>query len=421
MKPISPFGLPFGITSSFWGIIGLVRLLTEKLGRRTKTTRNMKTKMKPNDIAVVVPAHNEEVIIRQCIKSLKYSLRPKQIYVVSDGSSDKPYRRARMEGCHVSRLNPGRGKARALKYLFKRFHLFKKYQLIFIVDADNRVDKNLIPRALPFFNDPEISVVTAATKIHWPQHIFPRLKWYFVSYRDRLNRLLVYFYIYGQTWKYTNVNYVIPGFCTIYRSKILKQLEIDTPGLLIEDFNLAFQLHRKKLGKIAYHTSLIGWEQYPDNLKDYWKQVRRWNIGFFQTIRQNGIWPSFFWLALGTFSLEVTLNSIFIVLLPLLLLLWIFPSLASLHPIFTTVMTFSSQFGPYKSISLRTLFFGTFLMDYWLTIIVAWIYKRPQLLIYGLFFFFMHYVTSLILLTSIIPGFFRSSEGRWISPTRREV
>ena len=71
-------------------------------------------------------------------------------------------------------------------------------------------------------------------------------------------------------------------------------------------------MHKKKLGKIAYKPSIIGWDQHPDSLADYWKQVRRWNIGFFQTIRANGVWPSFFWVALGVFSLEVVLNSVMI-------------------------------------------------------------------------------------------------------------
>ena len=250
-------------------------------------------RFKPSDIAAVVPAHNEELIIRKCVQALKQVLDKKQIYVVSDGSNDKTYRRARMEGCHVSYLNPGRGKAKALKHLFTRYKLFKRYKLIFIVDADTNMDPSCLFHALPLFNDKNVGVVFASSQTKWVQHIIPKLSYYFIAYRDRLNRLLQYCFVYGQTWKYTNVIYVIPGFATIYRSRVLKKLEIDTPGLLIEDFNLAFQYHRRKLGKIGYNPAMIGWDQYPDNLPDYWKQVRRWNIGFFQTVKKNGIWASF--------------------------------------------------------------------------------------------------------------------------------
>jgi len=379
--------------------------------------------MKVSDIAVILPAHNEELVIRRAIRALRHSLNGKQIYVASDGSTDKTYRRARMEGCHVSRLEPGGGKAKALVYLLKRYHLFEKYKLIFIVDADTQIDQSFVSRALPFFDDHNIGVVFGTSRIFWPQHIIPRLRLYYIAYRERLNRVLQYSLIYGQTWKYTNVPYVIPGFATIYRSKILRQLEIDTPGLLIEDFNLAFQFYKKKLGKVGYHPSLIGWDQHPDNLVEYWKQLRRWNIGFFQTVKKNGIWSSFFWLALGVFSLEVLLNSLFILLLPILLIVLLSPWVANLHPFFTTVAELfrDPQRLPYIHLTLRDLLIGTFLVDYVVTVVIGLINKKPQFIVYGLFFFFMHFVTSLILISSIIPGFFGSSSGRWVSPTRRVV
>ncbi len=374
--------------------------------------------MKREDIAVILPAHNEELVIRSSIQALKQMLPPKQIYVVSDGSSDETYQRAQVEGVSVSRLTPGRGKARAMVYLLDQYNLFDKYKLIFILDADTRPDKTLIDKALPFFNDPAIGVVFASSKIVWRQHWTPNLKYYFISYRERLNRLLRYLLIYGQTWKYTSVNYVIPGFCTIYRSDILRQLQIDTPGILIEDFNLAFQFHKKKLAKLGYHPSLIAWDQYPDNLKDYVGQVRRWNIGFFQTIRANGVWPSFFWLALGVFSIEVILNSLFVIFLPLILFYLILLAIPGTSLMELAFTRFYASLGPFHHITFRSIFISTFLLDYLATVVIGLLGKKPQMLFYGLFFFFMHFVVSLVLISSIIPGFFSKSAGKWTPPTR---
>ena len=421
MKPISPFGLPVGISVSIWSLIGLLRLILKYRPYKKKLSWGKNQKLTSKDIAVLVPAHNEELVIRQSIRALKLSLDKKQIYVVSDGSKDKTYRRARMEGCHVSKLDPGRGKGRALVYLLKRFRLFDRYKLIFIVDADTRIDKTCVEKALPLFKDPDTGVVFASSRIKWPQHLIPNLKYYFIAYRERLNRLLQYFLIYGQTWKYTNVNYVIPGFATIYRSNVLRRLEIDTPGLLIEDFNLAFQFHKKRLGKIGYSPSLIGWDQYPDNLVDYWKQVRRWNIGFFQTVKKNGLWPSMFWLALGVFTLEVFLHSIYLLFLPLLILFLIVPILPVSHQVLDMFSLLYRNIGPYQNLSLSDIFIGTYLIDYMFTVVIGMIGRKPQFFFYGLFFFFMHFVTSLILLSSIIPGFFGRSSGRWISPKRQTI
>src|SRR3989338_3488409 len=121
MKPISPFGLPIGISVTIWSLIGLLRLILNYLPFRKKRHWGWGGKLRPSDIAVLLPAHNEELVIRQSIQALKQMLDEKQIYVASDGSKDKTYRRAQMEGCHVSRLIPGRGKGRALVYLLKRY------------------------------------------------------------------------------------------------------------------------------------------------------------------------------------------------------------------------------------------------------------------------------------------------------------
>jgi len=413
MKPVSPMGLPIGISFGVWTFVGFLRLMSQLFSRKKKRTLH---NVSPKDIAVVVPAHNEEMIIRQCIRALKVVVDKKQIYVVSDGSVDKTFRRARLEGCHVSNLTPGKGKAKALKHLFTTYKLFKRYKFIFIVDADTNMDPACLTHALPLFADKKVGVVFASSQIKWKHHLIPTLGYYFICYRDRLNRMLQYCFVYGQTWKYTNVNYVIPGFATIYRSNILKQLEIDTPGLLIEDFNLAFQFHKKKLGLIGYSPSMIGWDQYPTNLPDYWKQVKRWNIGFFQTVRKNGIWPSMFWLALGVFSTEVILNSLFILFLPLFFLSYLAPHVNNIF--LQQLFTFFGSNLLYSHITFRDIIIGVFLIDYCMSIIIGVVNKKPEYLFYGVFFIFMHYITSLILISSLIPGLFQSSNGRWVSPTR---
>lgn len=418
MKAISFFGLPLGISTTFWFIVGIIRLIYEEFIHHGDYRLKKNTKLKKTDIAVILPAHNEELVIRSSIKALKRSINRKNIYVVSDGSTDDTYNLARAERVHVSNLTPGRGKAKAMKYLLEQYKLFEKYKLIFIVDADTKIDKNFADVALSILRDPDIAVVFGSAQIPWQQHWIPSLKYYFISYRERLNRMLQYFLIYGQTWKYTNVNYVVPGFATIYRSEILKQLEIDTPGLLIEDFNLAFQLHKKKLGKIGWHQTMIGLDQHPDNLPDYWKQVKRWNIGFFQTVKANGIWLSFFYFSLALFTFEVLLNSLFVLFLPFLFLYLIAPFFGDASWMHQYQM-FYQTFGLFKNVSLMDLLMAMVIFDYGMTVVIGLVHKKPQFLFYGLFFFIMHFITSLILISSLYPGLFGKSSGRWISPTRR--
>jgi len=417
MKALGSF---FGPSFIFWFLMGLARLTLQRVEKlRHRRARNI---YKTTDVAAIIPSHNEELVIKACVDFLKKSLKPSQIYVTSDGSSDKTYKIAKALKVIASELKPGRGKAKAIVYTLRKYKLFKRYKLIFIVDADTKIEKLFLKRALPLFNDGATAVVFGRASIYWPQHIIPDLKYYFIAYRERLNRILQYFLIYGMTWRHTNVSFVVPGFCALYRSEILKKLEIDTPGLLIEDFNLAFQLHKKKLGTIGYSPTSIGWDQHPDNLKDYWNQVRRWNIGFFQTVKVNGIWLSFFHIALITFSVEVFLSVIFTLFLPILLVYLVISQISFLqtNAVVSGFISLYQSFGPYRYVSLRDIFIWLFVFDYGTSVIIGLTHKKPQFIFYGLFFFFMHYVTSLILVSSLIPGFFGKSVGRWTSPTRRD-
>lgn len=418
MKPFTSFfGLPLGISSTFWFLVGLIRYCTEMI-HRFRNPKRVRNTYRRTQIAAIIPAHNEEIVIRKCIQALKRSLNPSQIHVVSDGSGDKTYRRARMEGCHVSYLNPGLGKAKAIMYVLRRYHILETYEFVFIIDADTRIDRYFVRRALPLFNDPAVGVVYGSARITWPPHIVPKLKFYFVAYRERLNRMLHFFFAYGQTWKYTNTTYVIPGFATIFRSNIFGALGYDTPGLLIEDFNTAFKFHKLHLGKIAYNPECIGWDQHPETLRDYWKQVRRWNIGFFQTVRLNGVWPSWFWASLGLFTIEIFLNSLYILCLPVLLVFLIFQQFPVSYPWTSAFVTAYQAFGPFRNVRLFDIFLSIYIIDYGITVALGLMYKKPQFILYGPFFIFMHYVTSLILVTSVIPGFFTRSVGRWVSPER---
>lgn len=372
-----------------------------------------------DDIAVILPAHNEEKVIKSSIEALCQVFHPYQIYVVSDGSSDKTAEIARLTFANVMELNPGLGKAKALVYTIKKQKLFSRYKYIFIMDADTRMDKNFVSRGLEILRDPDISAVFAAPMIDWDYPMKLTRAGYFIAYRERLNMILRYLLLYGQTWKYTNTNYVIPGFCTIYRSSVLKKIKLDEPGLLIEDFNTAFQLHKKKLGKIGFEFGLYAWDQHPDNLKDYWNQVRRWNIGFFQTVRKNGVWPSFFWVSLALFTYEVFASSVFMALLPFVLLGLAAPYIPASIPLLSDLAWIINTTIP-GHITVATLYALVILFDYLISVMLGIIHRRPEFIVYGPFFIFMHYVTSLILMTSLIPGFFTSSSGRWISPTRRE-
>jgi len=70
-------------------------------------------------------------------------------------------------------------------------------------------------------------------------------------------------------------------------------------------------------------------------------------------------------------------------------------------------------------LTLTGILFAVFLIDYLVTLIIAWISRADILAIYGPLFILLRYVDALILLTAIPKALFRRSDGIWASPTRR--
>ncbi|MCI1943826.1 glycosyltransferase family 2 protein [Clostridium luticellarii] len=108
-------------------------------------------KVKPKrSFALIVAAHNEEVVIDDIIESLKGLDYPKKLYdifVIADNCTDNTALKARKKGVFVyERKTIGkRGKGYALEWMFNKiFKMEKKYDDVAIFDADNLVHKNFL-------------------------------------------------------------------------------------------------------------------------------------------------------------------------------------------------------------------------------------------------------------------------------------
>lgn len=396
-----------GYNFSLWMFIGLVRFLVERFSASAKRKRGRPPRLiTPKEVAAIIPAHNEQYTIKRAIRALLKVLPKKNIYIASDYSTDQTIPVARSLGVRVLDIKPNMGKAGALDYALKHYRLLTRYKAIIINDADAEIDKNYLVKALPLFRDKKIAAVAT--------HGVTRLRnygiWekYFISYRLRLWRILQFGMRFGQTWKFTNVTFIIPGSLSLYRAKVLKKLEIAAPGLIIEDFNMTFEVHKKKLGRIAYDPSIFGIHQDPYNLKDYIRQIRRWDLGFWQTVRRNGIWPSLFWLSTGSFIIELLSYGLFILSVPVLIIFFILNSFNPMNvPLFSSYLT------------ITDLLIGIFAMDYLTTIISAIAEKKPVILLYGLGFFFLRYIDAFIYFYTLPFAFIVKSQGVWTSPKRR--
>lgn len=363
------------------------------------------------DVAVVIPAHNEESVLPLCLAELGRIVPMPNVYVGNDGSTDRTAAIAEDAGCRVVHMRLNKGKAFTIQRVLDEERICERYRAVMILDADSEVDPHYLERALPLLNLPSTAAVAGHVLTKWRSHLLPRWSMFFVAYRLRLYLVLQAVLRYGQTWAPTNVHYIVPGFASIYRTEVLEQIDVAAEGLIIEDFNMTFELHRKRLGKIAYSPSVRCISQDPAGFKDYFRQLKRWNLGFWQTVRRNGFWPSLFWASLSVFILELMIFSTFMLTLPFQLLYF------GLGDFSVTAASLPLTGG--GALTVNDLIVGIILIDYGLTIIAAIIARKPVLLLYGLGFFAIRFIDAFLLLYTFALSYFVRSDGRWISPTRR--
>lgn len=100
--------------------------------------------------ALIIAAHNEELVISHVIDSLSRQNYPKKLYdifVIADNCSDRTAEIAAKHGAIVYKRinNDERGKGYALEWMFNKIYSHKnKYDVISVFDADNLVSSNYL-------------------------------------------------------------------------------------------------------------------------------------------------------------------------------------------------------------------------------------------------------------------------------------
>ncbi|MCL4384246.1 glycosyltransferase family 2 protein [Patescibacteria group bacterium] len=238
----------------------------------------MTTKKK---LAALVPAHNEEGVIAETLKSLLEVFAADDVYVVSDGSTDKTETIAANFTQHVLPLHPNRGKAKAMNAAIEQFKLTERYEYLLPMDADTKITKDFVNNLMAIFEkDTNKKVACAVGKVIGKSH-----SWVTTF---RLWEYEIAQTIHKAAQSVENAIIVCPGCATIYRSEIFKTLPIPT-GTLTEDMDMTFQIHRKCLGRIVFTGKATVVTQDPKTLKDFCKQIDRWYTGFWQCIIKNNV------------------------------------------------------------------------------------------------------------------------------------
>jgi biofilm PGA synthesis N-glycosyltransferase PgaC len=370
----------------------------------------------PANVAVLIAAHNEALVINATIRAAAALVPLRNIHVISDMSADDTAAIARAAGVKVLELEQNRGKAGALAAGIAHFDLCRRFRVVMLLDADTRPTLDYLATGLPLFSDPTVVAVAGRAKSIMTPPAPTALGRFLVAYRERLYIVVQLLLKYGQASRGANVVSIVPGFASMYRSSALAKIKVLAPGLVIEDFNMTFEIHAKKLGRIAFHPSAaVAYTQDPDNFQDYTRQVRRWILGFWQTVRRHRFQAGKFWLALVFYMIELVMSCVFFVLLIPVFLLSLVSSMQ--------VQAFGGNAESFVFLSglvrPQDVLLGVFIPDLVLTVIAAIALRRPGFLLMAPLFPFMRILDSVICLMVLPGAFSHFSDGAWVSPMRR--
>ncbi len=240
-----------------------------------KSTKSKHPASRRRRLALLLPGHDEELIIATTIRSAIAAGQPREdIFVVDDASSDKTRKEALKELPRKQVLTVGRsGKGLAVHKAIKYFKIEERYVWLHVADADSIFCPDYFHIYKRHLNAKKYSVA-----VGFVQSL--RGNW--------ISRYRAFTYTYGQhimrrIQSYLGMITVFPGPITCFKTDIIKHLDVTSQGLT-EDFDITLQVHRKKLGKIRFIPDAVNFTQDPQTLRDFCKQNARWQRGFFQGV-----------------------------------------------------------------------------------------------------------------------------------------
>lgn len=231
-------------------------------------------------VSVMVPAHNEAVVIEKTVKSLLNLSYPKdryEIIVINDNSSDNSVEiLKRIQDNNKDRnlivintdsVNGGKGKSNSLNIGFEK----SKGELLAIYDADNTPEKNALKYLVQtILEDDKLGAVIGKFRC---RNKNVNLLTKFIN----IETLTFQWMAQAGRWQLFNLC-TIPGTNFVIRRSIIESMGGWDTKAVTEDTEISFRMYRMGY-KIKFMPKAITWEQEPQTLNVWIRQRTRWAKG----------------------------------------------------------------------------------------------------------------------------------------------
>lgn len=274
----------------FLSVINLLRMglflvgsdiydIKKSLSTKKQSPSSSKNTYKPL-VSVLVPAHNEELVLRRNLESvLKSTYKKIELIVINDSSTDRTYRIARtfqqQHGDHFKKIRvlnvQVRGKASALNAGLK----YANGSLFMCLDADSTVTPDAIEIAVRDFSNPKVACVASNVKIFPDKgalNLFQQIE-YLIGYQAK------------KTESLGGIQYIVGGIGSMFRTQLVRRLGGYDTDTVTEDIDLSMKILSKYGRKylIGYNPKMVTYTESVNEFGGLLRQRFRWKYGRYQS------------------------------------------------------------------------------------------------------------------------------------------
>ena len=232
---------------------------------------------RPN-VAVLIPAYNEEKVIERTVRSVLESDYPNlRAIVIDDGSKDRTaevtreaFQKEIADGRVTVLTKPNSGKADALNYALE--HVTE--ELFVGIDADTIIAPDAISRLVPHFRDSRVAAMAGNAKVGNRVNLWTR--WQALEYitsqnfeRRALNTL--------------NAVSVVPGAIGAWRTADVRAAGGYHHDTVAEDADLTMALLQAGY-RVNYEDRALAYTEAPTTANGLMRQRFRWSFGIMQAV-----------------------------------------------------------------------------------------------------------------------------------------
>ena len=228
-------------------------------------------------VSILVPCHNEEIVVARTIQALlglDYPAEKLEIVIIDDGSTDRTAdivgqatTDPRVRLAQVPKERAARGKSSALNYGLSQ----TRHDVIAIYDADNTPSPSALrPLAAQLVADASLGAAIGMYRtVNRRRNLLTRC----------LNIEGIAFQWILQAGRWVLMRFTsLPGTNYVIRRSVVQQLGGWDENALTEDAELTIRIYRAGY-RIQFVPVSTSWEQEPETLGVWFRQRRRWVRG----------------------------------------------------------------------------------------------------------------------------------------------